>query len=141
MLIAACGDDDAEEAAPTNDVAAGICVEGATDCDDTVDGNPPTNTSSTPPAVPEPCTDTESCRERVTEIARRDLASQLGVEVEAIAVVSSDPEQWPDACLDAAKPGTVCAQVITPGFKLVLESGGAQYEYHTDEGTRAVLLE
>ena len=143
MLIAACGgDDDAEEVEPTSDVAAGICAEGAEDCDDTVDVTPEPDATDAPEPVPSPeaCSDAESCEDNSIEIARRDLAAQLSVEVESIAVVSSEAEQWPDACLGAAKPGTVCAQVITPGFKIVLESGGKQYEYHTDDGTRAVLL-
>jgi hypothetical protein len=55
--------------------------------------------------------------------------------------VSSEPEDWPDACLGAARPGTVCAQVITPGFRIILEHEDQSYEYHADMGTRAVLLE
>ena len=143
LLVAACGDDDSEEVKPTNDVAAGICIEGAEDCDDTVDVTPEADATDAPEPAPSPeaCSDTQSCEDNSIEIARRDLAAQLSVEVESIAVVSSEAEQWPDACLGAAKPGTVCAQVITPGFKIVLESGGKQYEYHTDNGTRAVLLD
>ena len=147
LLVAACGDDDdAEEAQPTNDVAARICVEGAEDsiwCGDTAEDTPqPDATETSEPAPsPEACSDAQSCEDNSIEISRRDLAAQLSVEVESVTVVSSDPEQWPDACLGAAKPGTVCAQVITPGFKIVLEADGTEYEYHTDNGARAVLIE
>ena len=141
MLIAACGDDEAEETAPTNDVSAGICAEGAADCDDTPDGNnQPDPNDGIPASTAATCTDAASCRERATEIAHRDLASALGVQVDAVIVVSIEAVDWPDACLGAAKAGTVCAQVITPGFKIVLESDGKEYEYHTDNGSRAVLV-
>jgi len=141
MLIAACSDDGPEEAVPTKDVSAGICAEGASDCDDTPDGSDqPDPDDGTAAPASTTCTDAESCQEQVTEIARRDLASALGIDVDAIVVVSAEAVAWPDACLGAAEPGTVCAQVITPGFKIVLKSGGEQYEYHTDEGSRAVLV-
>jgi len=138
MLIGACSDDDPEDPASS----AGICAEGATDCDETQDGDEePDPDDGTLAPTGATCTDAASCQERATEIARRDLASALGVEIDAVVVVSTEAMDWPDACLGAAEPGTVCAQVITPGFKIVLENGGSEYEYHTDMGTRAVLLE
>jgi hypothetical protein len=33
------------------------------------------------------------------------------------------------------------AQVITPGYRVVLEAGGQRYEYHTDTGRFVVLCE
>jgi hypothetical protein len=31
--------------------------------------------------------------------------------------------------------------VITPGYRIILEANGKAYEYHTDGGSRAVLVE
>jgi len=39
-----------------------------------------------------------------------------------------------DASLGCPKPDMVYAQVITPGFLVVLEAMGDEYEYHTDVG-------
>jgi hypothetical protein len=143
----ACGgdDDEGEGAEATNDVTAGICAEDAEDCDDTVDNGenpdePVNNDVETSPA-PAPCADDTECAARSEEIAVRDLSAQLGVETGTIAVVSTEAVQWPDACMGAAQPGTACAEVITPGFKIILSHGNTTYEYHTDRGTRAVLLE
>lgn len=72
------------------------------------------------------------------EAARQALAQQLEIAPESITLVSSEPVEWPDACLDAAQPDEMCAQVITPGYKVVLEVDGVQYEFHTDE-TGAVV--
>jgi hypothetical protein len=60
------------------------------------------------------------------------LARMLGMAASDITVVSSAAVEWPDACLGVAQPGIVCAQVVTPGFIIVLEAQGRQYEYHTD---------
>ncbi len=72
------------------------------------------------------------------ETARQALAQQLEIAPEAITFVSSEPVEWSDACLGAAQPDEVCAQVITPGYKVVLGVDGVQYDFHTDETGTAV---
>jgi hypothetical protein len=62
------------------------------------------------------------------------LARQLGIARSEVTVVSSDAVEWPDACLGVTLEGEMCAQVITPGYKIVLAAGGADYTYHTDQG-------
>ena len=61
------------------------------------------------------------------------------IGVDAVTVVSYDPVEWPDTSLGAPRPGRVYAQVITPGFKVVLTAEGRRYEYHTDLKDRVVL--
>jgi len=73
--------------------------------------------------------------------AQADLAEQLGVEAAEIQVVSVEAVEWPDASLGCPQPGMMYAQVITPGFLVVLEAEGARYEYHTDQGGSVVLCE
>jgi len=60
-----------------------------------------------------------------------DLAGRLGVAAEAIQVRSVEALEWPDASLGCPQPGMVYAQVITPGYRIVLEAGGQAYEYHS----------
>jgi hypothetical protein len=45
-------------------------------------------------------------------------------------VQSVEPVDWPDACLGAAGPDEVCAEVITPGYRIILDVGGETVEYH-----------
>jgi hypothetical protein len=54
--------------------------------------------------------------------------------------VSAERVEWPDACQGAAAYGEVCAQVITPDCRIVMETNGMQCVAHTDENGRAVLL-
>jgi hypothetical protein len=63
-----------------------------------------------------------------------DLAQRLGIAPDAISVISIEPVEWPDASLGCAKPGMMYAQVVTPGYRIVLEAGGKTYEYHTGGG-------
>ncbi len=64
--------------------------------------------------------------------AQQLLAAQLGISPEEVGILSFESVEWPDACLGIATPGLMCAQVITPGFRVILESQGKRYEFHTD---------
>jgi len=54
--------------------------------------------------------------------------------------VSAEAVEWPDASLGNPQPGMVYAQVVTPGYKIILSARGQQYEYHS-EHERLVLVE
>jgi hypothetical protein len=71
--------------------------------------------------------------------AIKSLAASLGVDISAVSVVSAEAVQWPDACLGVETPGTACAEVITPGYRLTLQSGGSTYELHTNQDGSLVL--
>lgn len=49
--------------------------------------------------------------------------------------------EWSEASLGCPQPGMLDAQVITPGFLVVLEATGEQYKYHTDVGRLVLLCE
>jgi hypothetical protein len=46
---------------------------------------------------------------------------------------------WSDTSLGCPEPGMAYAQVITPGYLIVLGAAGQTYEYHTDEHSSVVL--
>jgi hypothetical protein len=73
-----------------------------------------------------------------TAAAQQALAKSLGVSAKSIKAISSAAVEWPDACLGSALPGVVCAEVVTPGFIIVLEAQGQQYEYHTNADSSVV---
>jgi len=79
--------------------------------------------------------------ERVVQLAREDLAQRRGFALEGIRLVSVNAVRWRDASLGCPRPNTKYLQVITPGFKVVLEAEGRTYEYHTDAGRVVVLCE
>ncbi len=72
--------------------------------------------------------------------AAADLAQRLKIDVNTIVLVSAEEVEWSDACLGIQQPEVMCAQVITPGYKVILEANGQQYEYHTNASGSAVRL-
>jgi hypothetical protein len=81
----------------------------------------------------------EACR--AVELARDDLARRLGLALEVIQLVSVEAVDWLDTSLGCPEPGMMYAQVITPGFRIVLEAKGQTYEYHTDRSGQVVLCQ
>ena len=64
------------------------------------------------------------------EMVIKQLAMNLGLKEDAISVVRSSAVEFSDSCLGVAMQDVMCAQVVTPGKVIVLESEGVQYEYH-----------
>ncbi len=83
------------------------------------------------PASPSPASVAEGARPLV-EQALTDAAARVGVPRDQIRVVRVEPRDWPDSALGCPRPGLGYAQVITPGYLIVLEAGGQTLDYHTD---------
>lgn len=64
---------------------------------------------------------------------REKVGEQFGVLGADIGVVDYEQVEWPDACLGLADEGEMCAQVITPGWRMVFNVNGQELEFHTDE--------
>ncbi len=70
---------------------------------------------------------------RVVEVAKADLAQRLNLSADEIQVVKVDSVQWRDASLGCPKPGMMYAQVITPGYQIILSAQGKEYDYRATE--------
>ena len=68
----------------------------------------------------------------VVDIAKKDLSDSLKIPVADIQLVKEEAVDWPDTSLGYPEEGMMYAQVITPGFKIILKSGNKLYEYHSD---------
>ena len=76
------------------------------------------------------------------DAARALLSSELGIDPMDSSVVTLEFMNWPDASLGCPEAGVGYAQVVVPGYKLLLEHNGSRFELHTNaDGTRAVLCE
>jgi hypothetical protein len=70
--------------------------------------------------------------------AAADLANRLGVATSAIGVVEVTSATWPNGALGCPKPGIMYSQIVTPGYRIILASGGRNYEYHSGRGSNVV---
>ena len=152
LLVVACGDGESVPTAPTGSTPPGADAT----------ATPAGEATATPPgATAEPATPAEDGTPEPnatpaadTACTRKDTVAPVIAACEALAelfergldeidTVSVTPQEWPDACLGLAGSEEVCAQVITPGFVvvLVLLDQGFTYTYRTDDGTQIRLQE
>jgi hypothetical protein len=59
-----------------------------------------------------------------------DLNDRLDVSEDTITVVKVEATEFSDTSLGVPKPGESYAQVLTPGYIIVLEVNGDNYVYH-----------
>jgi hypothetical protein len=61
------------------------------------------------------------------------IAAELGVSPDQLDVVQIEHQDWPDTSLGCPQPGHAYADVITPGYLIVVDVSGVRTEFHTDE--------
>ena len=98
----------------------------------TEDGTP-AGVAAVPTEEPEEETqmDADDVLPRLIERATEDLIQATSAESDAISVVSTEEVEWSDTSLGCQEPNKMYAQMITPGYLIVLESDGNTYDYHT----------
>jgi hypothetical protein len=75
----------------------------------------------------------------VVDAALRDAGTQLGIAPTDLTVETVEAREWSDSSLGCPRQGQMYAQVLTPGFLVVITSSGRRLEYHTDQRGRVVL--
>jgi hypothetical protein len=73
--------------------------------------------------------------------AVRDLAVRLNIDVNTITVARAEAVEWANAALECPAPDEAVAEVLTPGYRIVLAAQGQQYTYHADTKGRIVLCQ
>jgi hypothetical protein len=67
------------------------------------------------------------------QAARQRVADDLGIDVTSVSVVSFEAAEWSDSCLGVHVRDQVCAEVIIPGYRVILSTGNNSYEAHTNQ--------
>jgi hypothetical protein len=137
LLLAACG---GGEASVTTEAVSSGLPSTSDPAESTMPLEPPTSpTESTLASVPEssestaPNSTTGSEGEGVPiallEPVLIAAAARSGVDVGEVTVVSAELRDWPDGSLGCPAPGMMYTQVITPGYRVVIEVAGEQLDY------------
>ncbi|MBI2965488.1 MAG: hypothetical protein HYY34_04705 [Chloroflexi bacterium] len=93
----------------------------------------PTRTP-TPSPTPEPSL--------ATAKAAALLVSTLGAPAASITFESIKPMQWPNTAIGCPEPGKAYAEVLVPGWMIILRHDSKLYEYHADrEGVSVVTCD
>lgn len=77
----------------------------------------------------------------LVEKARADLAQRLSISISQINLVDAKEVVWPNSSLGCPQPGMVYAEVLTPGYLIILNADDKEYEYHASKGTYVVYCD
>lgn len=91
---------------------------------------PLSSTSATQSVLPLP-KEVNLSPELVTSL-KTAVAEALGVSIDSVSIESAEEVEWSNACLDAAKPDEMCAEVITPGYRVVVDTPKGEAVVHSD---------
>lgn len=69
--------------------------------------------------------------DRLVAQAKSDLAARLKISPDAVTLKEAESMEWSDGSLGCGKPGMYYIQVITPGYLIIMQANGKDYEYHT----------
>jgi hypothetical protein len=94
-------------------------------------------TQMTPTTQPFP----SSGMEFLVEKAKEDLAQRLSISVIEIDLIEAKAVTWPNASLGCPQPGMVYAEVLTPGYLILLNTDNEEYEYHASRSTEVIYCE
>jgi len=63
-----------------------------------------------------------------------DAARRAGVPVDQVTVIYAHAQTFPDGSLGCPLPGMAYPQIVTDGYRVVVEAGGVQYDYRGTGG-------
>jgi len=69
----------------------------------------------------------------VIDLAIADAADRAGVDPSAVTLVSAEARTWPNGALGCPEKGFLYTDMITPGYRIVVEAGGRQYDYRATQ--------
>ena len=76
----------------------------------------------------------QTAKEEAIEIAREALQEKAGVSLASVRVRRAEAVEWPDSSLGCPEEGKVYGQVVTPGYRLLMEAEGKLYRVHVGGG-------
>ena len=79
-------------------------------------------------------------QELITNV-KTDLTGRLSIPLEEISLIEFTAVEWSDSSMDCPEPGMSYLQVITPGYRIILQANNNSYEYHSNRDSYFVYCE
>ena len=95
----------------------------------------------TNPMTSFPPTPVDHSLQNLIEKAKEDLGQRLSISPVQINLMEMTEVEWSDSSLGCPQPGMDYLQVITPGYRILLEAGEQEYEYHSNKDNYVLYCE
>jgi hypothetical protein len=146
FFSAGCQADTGNAAIPAEDITSTTLTPASVSADEplaTPDRTTPEQTKE-PERVPTDAAVTPVTGEAPPELLDQivnDLSRRTGVSSAQIVVVQDQQVEWNDGSLGCPKAGEFYTQAIVPGYWILLEAAGTQYDYRAGSGGSFLLCE
>lgn len=75
----------------------------------------------------------------ISEAALADAHRLTGLPSDQLRVVSAEPVTWRDGSLGCPQPGMVYTEALVPGYRIRIQAGAQELDYHASRGGQLVL--
>jgi hypothetical protein len=79
--------------------------------------------------------------QKMIDLAKAQLVRKLSIPLDNISLFEAAITSWPDSSLGCPRSGFAYSQVITPGYRILLEAKGQTYSFHTDTLEQVILCD
>ena len=79
--------------------------------------------------------------QNLIEKAREDLAKRLSISLDLVTIVDARDVTWPNSSMGCPQPGMVYADVLTPGYLIILHATDQDFEYHAGKNAEIFYCE
>ncbi len=79
--------------------------------------------------------------EVVSQAALQDFSQRTGIEISNPDIdILIDYQEWSNSCLELKEAGEECFDIITPGWRVVVDKAEERFVYHTNNNGSIVKL-
>jgi hypothetical protein len=85
---------------------------------------------------------TSDLPEAVSNAVLEDASKRAGQSNDKLKIIGSESRTWRDGCLGLAEPGSICTQVLVPGWEVKVSNAESQtWVYRTNNSGSMVKLD
>ncbi|BDA75608.1 hypothetical protein CAL7716_097740 [Calothrix sp. PCC 7716] len=85
---------------------------------------------------------TSDLPETVSNAVLKDASKRAGQSNDKLKIIASESRTWRDGCLGLAEPGSICTQVLVPGWEVKVSNAESQtWVYRTNKSGNLVKLD
>lgn len=74
----------------------------------------------------------------IVQRALDDAARRTGLPASQLKVIATDEVTWTDSSLGCPTPGASYTMALVPGYRVVIQAGGARLQYHASRGGNVI---
>lgn len=98
---------------------------------------PAEQTTAAPTTMPSVRVASTALPAEVMRSLQQFLAQTTGIPAEQITLQHVESVEWNNSCLGITNPNEMCAQVMTPGYRVEFETPRGRYVMHSDRTGRS----